>query len=86
MPEHVADDLLRDRCPQHFDRTCVAKDMRPPLSCWHYACGGQPTADHAVQVRHCDIGCAGSDEDFPHFNLGPPKAQIIQQRFTNSHH
>ena len=86
MPEHIADDLLRDGRPQHFDRTCVAEDMRPPLSCWHYACGGQPTADHAVQVFHCRVGSNGPDEDFPRPNPWAPKSKIGEERFTNSHH
>ena len=32
MPEHVADNLLRDRRPQHFNRTGVTEHMRQVLA------------------------------------------------------
>jgi hypothetical protein len=41
MPEHVADNLLRDRRPQHFNRTGVTEHMRP-----RFPGGSTPAADN----------------------------------------
>jgi hypothetical protein len=81
MPEHVADNLLRDRRPQHFNRTGVTEHMRSPRAVRRL----RPTTvpDHAIQVRHRDIGRAGPDEDLPRFGPGPPMAKVIEQRLAN---
>src|SRR3546814_17073372 len=83
MSQHVADNLLRHRGAQHFDRARMTEDGGAALTSRLDASVTEPPPNHAVKLIELSVGRACTHEDLPDIGRGTPGAQIGEHRFAD---